>query len=152
MGRHQNLCVDLSGPEVTDVCSETQKMKPETGRVIVIFFRAHMPECTMSKQILWSHGRFCSNSQFQRPRNSFHLNEMDHPVQMVGSEISTSSTSLDLEEPKVSHEALPHLRALLPNLFGKSVQPLLKSPPSCSSSGTLYTKGVAFVQRANSPA
>ena len=42
--------------------------------------------------------------------HSFHLNEMELPVQMAGSEASTTSTSIDLEQPKVSHEALPHLR------------------------------------------
>ena len=43
--------------------------------------------------------------------HSFRLNEMELPVQMAGSEASTTSTSIDLEQPKVSHEALPHLRA-----------------------------------------
>ena len=55
---------------------------------------------------------------------SLHLNEMEHPVQMAGSEISTTSSSIDLEQPKVSHEALPHLRALLLYLLAKSFPPL----------------------------
>ena len=41
---------------------------------------------------------------FSDREHSFHLNEM------AGSEASTASTSVDLEQPKVSHEALPHLR------------------------------------------
>ena len=34
--------------------------------------------------------------------HSFHLNEMELPVQMAGSEASTTSTSIDLEQPNVS--------------------------------------------------
>ena len=56
---------------------------------------------------------------------SLHLNEMEHPVQIAGSEISTTSSSIDLEQPTVSHEALPHLRALLLYLLAKSFPPLI---------------------------
>ena len=53
--------------------------------------------------------------------HSFHLNEMELPLQMAGAEASTTSTSIDLEQPKVSHDALPHLRALLIYLFWQNL-------------------------------
>ena len=86
---------------------------------MVIFFRPHaMLLCTRLCGVMGGFARgTVAIVNLSDREHSFHLNEMELPVQMAGSEASTTSTSIDLEQPKVSHEALPHLRALLIYLF-----------------------------------
>ena len=75
---------------------------------MVIFFRPHaMLLCTRLCGVMGGFARgTVAIVNLSDREHSFHLNEMELPVQMAGSEASTTSTSIDLEQPKVSHEAL----------------------------------------------